>query len=676
MLFARFGSKWLLMACGALLLLLALAAVTQYRWINRISEADRRQRRELLEATLHGFGGDFDRTLRELIRVYRPTPGLRPGTEVEPYLSRELRTWQTEANHPPLLDAVSFGIEAANGPVFKRRRLGDEQFSRQEWPEALGQYRTILAERLRLPGGEPPLFPRGHAYELVDGRPVIVFPLVEDAHTRDEPDQLPPRPDPRSLLRSLQPSRADRAGRVPELKGWCFLELDLEYVQKRLLPELVARHFGPSGLANYQLAVITGNPPRVIYRSHTTLTAAALSAVDAGMVLFSRHAQGSGLNPGPGRWGEWESGGVGDEEMGRDIFPPSPPRPLAPSPPRPLPGPPPGVGPDRRRRPGFGPPPAPLGPPLERSPEPDDWQLVAKYQDGSLDRAVDQARWRNLALSFGVLLILAGSIAMLLLATQRARRLARQQMEFVAGVSHELRTPLAVIRSTSYNLAQGMIGDAGRVQQYGEVIQHETRRLINQVEQMLSFAGIQSGRQHYDLRPTEVAEIIDRALAEYAADFAASEWQVERRIAADLPLVLADAQALESAIKNLLQNALKYAAQGKHLTVSAHAAPNGKRKEVQLTVADCGPGIDPTDLPHIFDPFYRGKKVWDSSVPGTGLGLSLVERHVQAHGGRITVETSPGQGTAFTLHLPALEPAARGETTDTADELQSPVGGR
>jgi len=143
-----------------------------------------------------------------------------------------------------------------------------------------------------------------------------------------------------------------------------------------------------------------------------------------------------------------------------------------------------------------------------------------------------------------------------------------------------------------------------------------------------------------------------------------------------LPPVLADAQALESAIKNLLHNALKYAAQGKHLTVSAHAAPNGKRKEVQLTVADRGPGIDPADLPHVFDPFYRGKKVWDSSVPGTGLGLSLVERHVQAHGGRITVETSPGQGTAFTLHLPALESAARGETTDTADELQSPVGGR
>jgi two-component system phosphate regulon sensor histidine kinase PhoR len=182
------------------------------------------------------------------------------------------------------------------------------------------------------------------------------------------------------------------------------------------------------------------------------------------------------------------------------------------------------------------------------------------------------------------------------------------------------------------------------------------------VEQILSFAGIQSGRKQYELQPTHISEIIDAALAEYASAFNEAGWQVEKNIAPDLPPVLADAQALESAMKNLLQNALKYASDGQWLRLSARAEPNRKKAEVLVTVEDRGPGIDPVDLSHIFDPFYRGQKVVASSIPGAGLGLSVVHRHVQAHGGRVTVKTSPGQGAAFTLNLPALPRSEDGET--------------
>jgi len=652
---ARFGSKGLLIACGALLLLLALAAVTQYRWINRFSEADRRQRREVLEAEMRGLRNEFDSILHEPTRIYRPTPGLRPGTVIEPYLSRQRRQWEQESNRGALLEAVCFGIET--GLSFKCQRIGEEQFMEQAWPEELAQYRTILEKRLRQPDGNPPLFPRGHGHELVDGRPMLIFPLVEDSHMNDEPKPPPPRPDPRSLLPLLHAPPDKPMGRPPELKGWCFLKLDLGYITQRLLPELIEHHFGPGGPDNYQLAVVTGAPLRIVYQSQAAATVNSLTAIDAGMVLFSRAAQGFGPDFEPGRMGP---------------PPPPPQRPLGERPDRGRrDGPPPGNRPEMGRRFGQPPQPPPEGrpePPRERGPNPEDWHLVAKYVSGSLDAEVDQARWRNLALSFGVLLILAGSIALLMLAAQRSRRLAAQQMEFVAGVSHELRTPLAVIQSTSYNLAQGMIGDTRRVQQYGEVIQSESRRLIHQVEQMLSFAGIQSGHQHYDLRPTEITEIIERAFAAYAAEFAADRWQVEQKLAADLPPVLADAQALESAIKNLLQNALKYAAQGKYLKLTAHAAPNGNRAEVQITIADRGPGIEAKDLPRIFEPFYRGKKAWDSAAHGTGLGLSLVQRHLQAHGGRVTVQTAPGHGTSFTLHLPALDPAPHNATTNITHE--------
>jgi len=182
------------------------------------------------------------------------------------------------------------------------------------------------------------------------------------------------------------------------------------------------------------------------------------------------------------------------------------------------------------------------------------------------------------------------------------------------------------------------------------VIQREARRLINQIERMLSFAGIQSGRLVYDPQPTNVTEIAERSLAEYAMPFAEDGWQIEQHFAADLPLVITDGPALESALKNLFENALKYAARGKWLSVSACAVQDRKGSEVQITVADRGPGIAPKDLPHIFEPFYRGQTA--ATTSGAGLGLCLVERNLRALGGRVTVQSEPGDGTSFTLHLP------------------------
>src|ERR1051326_2019603 len=210
---ARFGSKWLLAACGALLVLLVLAAVMQYHWINQISEADRQQRRELLQTAMRGFRNEFDAIVREPMRIYRPNPGLQPGTGIEPYLGRRRGQWEQESNHPALLEAVCFGIESKDGLSFKCQHMGQEQFIEEAWPDELIQYRTILEKRLRQPDGNPPLFPRGHAHELVDGRPVLIFPLVEDAHNHGEPGPPPLRSDARSLLPSLHPPPAQPMGR-------------------------------------------------------------------------------------------------------------------------------------------------------------------------------------------------------------------------------------------------------------------------------------------------------------------------------------------------------------------------------------------------------------------------------------------------------------------------------
>jgi signal transduction histidine kinase len=187
---------------------------------------------------------------------------------------------------------------------------------------------------------------------------------------------------------------------------------------------------------------------------------------------------------------------------------------------------------------------------------------------------------------------------------------------------------------------------------------------------MLSFAGIQSGHKLYELRPVNISALIDRAFDDYREAFEAGGWEVEKRVDEELPPVMADAPSLESAIENLLENALKYAAEGRWLSISAVRAQNRKGMEVQITVADHGPGIASADLPHIFEPFYRGQGVLSSPINGSGLGLCLVERHLRAQRGSVTVKSSPEEGTAFTLHLPARAAAGADTNGESATELR------
>ena len=122
------------------------------------------------------------------------------------------------------------------------------------------------------------------------------------------------------------------------------------------------------------------------------------------------------------------------------------------------------------------------------------WRLVAKHRAGSLEAAVAAARTRNFALSSGILALLATAIGLIVVSARRADRLARQQLEFVAAVSHELRTPVSVIGAAAGNLADGVVGEPGRVKKYGETIQSEARRLAETVERVLQLAGIAAGR--------------------------------------------------------------------------------------------------------------------------------------------------------------------------------------
>jgi len=290
------------------------------------------------------------------------------------------------------------------------------------------------------------------------------------------------------------------------------------------------------------------------------------------------------------------------------------------------------------------------------------WQLLIKHHSGSLAAAVSSVRHRNLAISFGILLLLGAGIFMTAISTRRAERLARQQINFVAGVTHELRTPLAVICSAGDNLAHGIIDTPQKAAQYGEVIYREGRRLTDMVEQVLEFAGAQSGGPRYEFRPTDVKAFIDGAVAACQAQIQERNFQLETLIAPDVPPVLGNGAALRRAVQNLISNAIKYDGEDGWARISAQTSPWEKgqqRNEVQITIEDRGVGINSADIPHIFEPFYRGHQAVAAQIEGSGVGLSLVKHIIEAHGGRISVSSRPGAGSTFTIHLPlAVEAGA------------------
>ena len=280
--------------------------------------------------------------------------------------------------------------------------------------------------------------------------------------------------------------------------------------------------------------------------------------------------------------------------------------------------------------------------------------LRVQYRSGSIAAAVADVRRRNLAVSGGILLLLTFSVGLLALTSRRAQRLARQQMEFVAGVSHELRTPVAVIQSAAENLSHGVVDSGDRVRQYGTTVAREARRLGEMIERVLQHASIASRRGLSTNVPVVPAAIIDSAVE------AAGPWlegaHVERTIAPNLPAVLGDPTALRSALHNLITNAVKYGGPTGWVGIRTKAvSESGRRDEVQIAVEDHGAGIAKEDLPHIFEPFYRGANAIGQQVRGSGVGLSLVRSIALAHGGRVTVSTRPGVGSVFTIHLPVAE---------------------
>jgi signal transduction histidine kinase len=191
------------------------------------------------------------------------------------------------------------------------------------------------------------------------------------------------------------------------------------------------------------------------------------------------------------------------------------------------------------------------------------------------------------------------------------------------------------------------------------MIDLEGRRLADQVGQVLAFARMQASRPRLDLRALDAGRQVAEVVRELRPTLESAGVELVPEVEEGLPPVWAEGQALRQCLSNLVVNGIKYGQRpGAEPWVGLDVGAVGDR--VRFRVRDRGPGIDPRDRPHLFEPFYRGRGMAASAVPGSGLGLALVRHLVEAQGGRIGLESEPGQGTEVWIELPTAE---RGSTT-------------
>lgn len=608
----------------ATIVVIVLAAL-QYRWSNQVSEATSIRLADSLQMSMINWHLDFFRDFSEICMAMRVDPEVTSKSDWNQYVNR-FAEWKKATAHPELVsniylldsdraaDSMTLRLEMAKRgfePVASPQNFAElRQELRDAPPRSSARGQTSAAK-----GQDIQVSDREFADRLYSGDPL-------------EGWQFEPR-IPALVRQAALVSNAD-LGRWAN--SWIVIVLNQSAVRDEILPELAQRYFrGTEGL-DYQIAVVSGsNTERVLYTSDPPFGEKEVADADGAMDIFGHELdknQGS-----PIRIFHSPSEFTGPaSSVGITWFPL-------------------------------------LG---DQSGAPD-WRLILRHRrGGALGAFVADSRRRDLTISFGVLLLLVISIAILIITSTRAQRVAKLQMDFVTAVSHELRTPLTVISSAAENIAHGVVEGREQLEQYGTVIGGQARKLFEMVEQILLFASIREGHQQYSSRPLEVTDIVEAALSSTAGLIHAAGFRVDSNMDSNMPRVLGDLSALSQCLQNLITNALKYGNEQKWMGIRARVTEHGiGGKEIQISVSDRGIGIDSRELPHIFEPFYRSSAVTAAQIHGTGLGLPLAKNIVEAMKGQLSVKSAPGRGSTFTLHLPCLEHQVRHTDAKTTEAISS-----
>ncbi|HEV8247542.1 MAG TPA: HAMP domain-containing sensor histidine kinase [Polyangiaceae bacterium] len=278
------------------------------------------------------------------------------------------------------------------------------------------------------------------------------------------------------------------------------------------------------------------------------------------------------------------------------------------------------------------------------------WTLnVSMASTVQLAAAVARRRVLEMVLVGLSSIVVVAGLFVIVVAAARERKLSALKSDFVANVSHELKTPLALVRMFGELLQSGRVENDEKRQQYLTIIVSESERLGALIENVLDFAKVERGKQAYDFVESSVADVVARAVEACRVRAERDRVALDYESEAALPAVELDERAIEIAVINLVDNALKYAPDGQRVTVRVRRAGD----KVEIRVSDQGGGIAVDDRKRIFDRFVRGKSAVGKQVRGSGIGLALVKHIAEAHGGGAWVEDNLPRGSTFVITIRA-----------------------
>ena len=276
------------------------------------------------------------------------------------------------------------------------------------------------------------------------------------------------------------------------------------------------------------------------------------------------------------------------------------------------------------------------------------WRIEIFRSGGEALGALDIKRsfyfWTIITL---VVVLISGAV---LISRTIAQEMAvlKLKSDFVSSVSHEFKSPLTSIKSLAERLRDGKVKDSQRMKQYFSVITQDADRLTCLVKNILDFSKIEEGKREYEFVDTDLGQLVTQKIDNFQREEIAKGMRIQTRISGDIPFLDIDKDAITQALNNLLDNAVKFSSDRKEIEVFLKKDDTN----IIIEVKDKGIGIPPNELDKIFDKFYQGRNEVRKAAKGTGLGLTLVKHTVEAHGGRIEVESRVDEGSVFSIVLP------------------------
>ena len=268
-------------------------------------------------------------------------------------------------------------------------------------------------------------------------------------------------------------------------------------------------------------------------------------------------------------------------------------------------------------------------------------RVAAGYLDTRVE-VVGRDEMASLSAAFNHMVIQLQSSA------QKKQELEVLRRDLIAWVGHDLRTPLTSIRAIVEALADGMVEDSTVAQRYLRTAQQDIRSLSHLIDDLFELAQLDAGGLRLDLQPGSLSDLISDTIESFSEQARLQKVVLSGSVADDLDPLPMDLQRIGRVLNNLMANALRHTPSGGNIELLARR----NEKEVRVEVRDSGEGIQPEDLDQVFERFYRGEKSRNRATGGAGLGLAISRGIVEAHGGRIWVESSPGLGATFIFHLP------------------------